>query len=354
MTLRMKTDSQQGKAKIPPQTIRIIAGHLSGTNSSRQEEQFSVWLSEPGNDKLFTGFQKIWNEMEAGSDTPFDCDSAWTALSERISASGLSCPSEQRIPDIDKRRTETSEPKKSSPRIRRIFLSSGIAAAVALAAVLGYNLRDGSGEMQFASVSGKSLVTLPDGSEVTLDNGSTLRCGTSFGNGSRQVSSSGRAFFHVAKDRHRPFVIDAGGLEVKVLGTKFGLDSGHDRVRISLIEGSVSLTSKANGESLTISKGEIATFDRAGGSLKVERGDVHDELIWCSDRLSFVDATLDEVCRKLSLWYGVNVLLSDSLYGKGRITFTITDESLDEVLSIIGKTTRTSYRFESPKSILIY
>lgn len=334
----MKTDPQpQGKAKIPPQTIRIIAGHLSGTNPPRQEEQFTAWLSEPGNDVLFSGFMKIWNEMESLPETGFDCDSAWKILSERISASN-----------------KPSETKMFPPRLRRAFIAAGAAAAVALAAVFGYNLRSGGGEMQFASVSGKSLVTLPDGSEVTLDSGSTLRCGTAFGRDSRRVSSSGRAFFSVAKDSRRPFVIDAGGLEIKVLGTKFGLDSGHDRVRVSLMEGSVALTAGASGESVTMRKGEIATFDRAAGSLKVERGDVHDELIWCSDRLSFVDATLDEVCRKLSRWYGVNVLLSDQLYGKGRITFTITDESLDEVLSIIGKTTRTSYRFESPKSIVIY
>lgn len=66
------------------------------------------------------------------------------------------------------------------------------------------------------------------------------------------------------------------------------------------------------------------------------------------------DATLDKVCHDLSKWYGVNVVLADNLVGKGCINFTITDESLESVLSIISATTRVNYRFESPKSAIVY
>ena len=50
----------------------------------------------------------------------------------------------------------------------------------------------------------------------------------------------------------------------------------------------------------------------------------------------------------------VNVVLADNLVGKGCINFTITDESLESVLSIISATTRVNYRFESPKSAIVY
>ncbi len=320
--------------EIPSGTIKIIAGHLLGSNSPEAEEKFSAWRSAPGNEAVYEDFCKVWSDTVSPEEDSFDSGYAWEKLSRSLSALSI----------------------KHNFFRRRIVRIAAVAAAVVLAAVLGYNLQNFNrkDEVQFASVSGKSLAILPDGSEVTLDSGSTLCYNASFGNGSRNVTSTGRAFFAVEKDPHHPFIIDAGGLEIKVLGTKFGVDSGRDNVRVSLIEGSVALSSKATGETLTMSRGQIATFDRASGALKTESGEVADEVIWCSNRLTFSDATLDEVCRKLSHWYGVNVVLSDYLYGKGRISFSITDESLDEVLSIISKTTRTSYRFESPRSILIY
>lgn len=89
-------------------------------------------------------------------------------------------------------------------------------------------------------------------------------------------------------------------------------------------------------------------------NVSISKGDVRGPMLWCSDRLSFSDATLDAVCRDLSQWYGVNVVLSEELNGKGCINFTITDESLESVLSIISSTTRVHYRLEGQKSVVIY
>lgn len=100
--------------------------------------------------------------------------------------------------------------------------------------------------------------------------------------------------------------------------------------------------------------GEVAVFDKKSGEVRIGKGDVRGSMLWCMERLSFQDATLDKVCHDLSMWYGVNVVLADNLVGKGCINFTITDESLESVLSIISATTGVNYRFESPKSAIVY
>ena len=123
---------------------------------------------------------------------------------------------------------------------------------------------------------------------------------------------------------------------------------------VSLVEGSVSLTRIGKEEESIMKPGEVAVYDKKSGEVRIDKGDVRGSILWCSERLSFHDATLDKVCHDLSKWYGVNVVLADNLVGKGCINFTITDESLESVLSIISATTRVNYRFESPKSAIVY
>lgn len=320
------------KTNIPSETIRIIAGHIAGSNSPEQETRFGEWLSVPGNEAEYEKFLKIWNEIAESGE--FDSEKAWEEFRSRVMA----------------------ERKSSVRSFVRIIAGVAAAAAVAVVSVLGYRAVDGSGvqPVHFASVSGKSKVMLPDGSEVTLNTGSSLSYDKSFGRKARKVHAGGRAFFDVAKDSKRPFVIDIDGLEIKVLGTRFDVEPMYDKVVVSLVEGSVALTSGTSGQQRTMSAGEVAVYDKSSGDMSISKGDVRGPMLWCSDRLSFSDATLDAVCRDLSQWYGVNVVLSEELNGKGCINFTITDESLESVLSIISSTTRVHYRLEGPKSVVIY
>lgn len=320
------------KTGIPSETIRLIAGHIRGTSSPEQEKRFGEWLSAPGNGAEYEKFLKIWNEIAESGE--YDSDEAWIEFRNRVE----------------------TERKSASRRIIRILAGVAAAAVVAVVSVLGYKTIEGTGvhPVNFASVSGKSKVVLPDGSEVTLNTGSSISYDKSFGRKARKIHASGRAFFDVAKDVKKPFVIDIDGLEIRVLGTRFDVDPRLDKVVVSLVEGSVALSNAASGNGRTMSAGEVAVYDKVSGELSISKGDVRGPMLWCSDRLSFSDATLDAVCRDLSQWYGVNVVLSENLYGKGCINFTITDESLESVLSIISSTTRVNYRFEGPKSVIVY
>lgn len=319
--------------RLPSEIIRIIAGHIRETNSPEQELRFREWLATPGNDREYSKVLKIWNSI-AEKDISADSEKAWEEFSRRL---------EQQKQDRIR-------------QVLRILGSTAAAAAIAVAAIFSYRAFESSDirSVSFASVSGKSSVSLPDGSGVILDRGSSISYDRSFGKKQRSIHAEGRVFFDVAKDRKRPFVVETGGLKIKVLGTKFDVDSRQDKVIVSLVEGSVSLSTEEQEKGRTMSPGEVAVYDRKNGEVNISSGDVRSSMLWCFDRLSFSDATLDKVCHDLSQWYGVNVVLSENLYGKGCINFTITDESLDSVLSIISRTTRVNYRFEGPKSVIVY
>ena len=324
------------KTNLPSEIIQLIAGHLRETNSPEQEKKFAEWLAVSGNDAEYNKYLKIWKEIAEASADSFDTERAWLELNKRLAE--------------ERRRNFFSS------RIVRVSAGIAAAAAVAFVSIFSYDIYESSGSkaVEFASVSGKSRVSLPDGSDVTLDTGASVSYEESFGKKTRNITADGRVFFDVAKDKKKPFVIQTGGLEIKVLGTKFDVDSRLDEVIVSLVEGSVSLTGIEEGKESIMKAGEVAVFDKKSGEVRIGKGDVRGSMLWCMERLSFQDATLDKVCHDLSMWYGVNVVLADNLVGKGCINFTITDESLESVLSIISATTGVNYRFESPKSAIVY
>lgn len=324
------------RTNLPSEIIQLIAGHLRETNSPEQEKKFAEWLAVSGNDAEYNKYLKIWKEIAEASADSFDTERAWLELNRRLAE--------------ERRRNFFSS------RIVRVSAGIAAAAAVAFVSIFSYNIYESSGSkaVEFASVSGKSRVSLPDGSDVTLDSGASVSYEESFGKKTRNITAEGRVFFDVAKDKKKPFVIQTGGLEIKVLGTKFDVDSRLDEVIVSLVEGSVSLTGIEEGKESIMKAGEVAVFDKKSGEVRIGKGDVRGSMLWCMERLSFQDATLDKVCHDLSMWYGVNVVLADNLVGKGCINFTITDESLESVLSIISATTGVNYRFESPKSAIVY
>ena len=332
------------KTRLSRKTVAIIAGHIKSTNSPEQEKSFGEWLSAPGNEAEYGKFLRIWDEISAEDAGGFDCAEAWRKLDARLRGARF-----RGFSVIDKVRN-------ISGRTARILTGTAAALAAGVVSIAIYAAATAAPDEPavFSSLSGKSRITLPDGSEVTLDRGAELSVDGDFGRSARSVSLEGRAFFDVAKNRRKPFTVNADGLEIKVLGTKFGVDSGHGKVKVSLIEGSVSISAAPEGQTGTLAPGEIAVYDRSSGEISFGSGDVSSSVLWCADRLSFSEATLDEVCRKLSGWYDVNVMLSEELCGKGRITFTITDEPLDTVLSIISKTTRTSYRYEGARTAVIF
>ena len=97
---------------------------------------------------------------------------------------------------------------------------------------------------------GKTLrVVLPDGSEVVINSGSKLIYPDRFGPDRRQVFLAGEGYATIAKDPGRPFVMSAGEVDVRVLGTKFNLKSYAEdsEVEVTLVEGSVEMETKLGG-----------------------------------------------------------------------------------------------------------
>ena len=129
-------------------------------------------------------------------------------------------------------------------------------------------------EQVYTCIDGKSKVFLPDGTGVWLQSNTTLTYGNDFRKESRLVHLSGEAYFEVAKDKEKPFIVQIEGMQVVVHGTKFNVESpkGAAQSKVSLIEGSVSLITSS--ERVFLKPREIAVYDKRQNKMEINTGDV--------------------------------------------------------------------------------
>lgn len=190
-----------------------------------------------------------------------------------------------------------------------------------------------------APAGSKTQVTLPDGSKVWLNGGSSLAYTNQFNNDNRRVELHGEAYFEVQKHQGKPFTVHTQGYDVTVKGTKFNV-SAYDNDPIStttLMEGKVELSD--GKQNLSLAPGDAVQLDKATGQLQRYATDGFADG-WRSGRLMYPDITLEQFGRVLSRQYNVNVHLADSQCANMRISVMLqNNETIDEVASALTRIT---------------
>jgi transmembrane sensor len=151
---------------------------------------------------------------------------------------------------------------------------------------------------------GEYRIALSDGSVVTLNSGSKLSFPTGFRGQERKVTLEGEAFFEVAKNPDRPFVVDIAGRSVRVLGTKFNLSNYEEEkgVIATLLEGGILFTDQGNHQ-IKLHPNQQVTSEAA--KLSLRNVDASDFMAWTKGEFLFNDVPLATVMQKVARWYNV-------------------------------------------------
>jgi transmembrane sensor len=197
----------------------------------------------------------------------------------------------------------------------------------------------------------RDSVLLADGSRVVLAPGSRLETTAGFGNGAREVTLDGAAFFDVHHDAAAPFTVRAGGAVIRDIGTSFSVrtdgviggaapsrDTAARDVIVAVTSGVVSLSARSTASDSGV---RLAARDRAivhvDGRVELERGGATEaDTAWREGRLVYRDAPLETVRADLRRWYGLVLIASDSAVAQRRLTATFNGESPARVLEVIG------------------
>jgi transmembrane sensor len=191
----------------------------------------------------------------------------------------------------------------------------------------------------------RSTITLPDGSRITLNAGSTIRYAADFGRGARDVQLEGEGYFEVTHDPARPFRVFARDGIASDLGTRFTVRAYPElgRVEVAVAEGLVSLR-RADGDSAVLAAGQLGTLGASGAPRVESNIDVDRWTGWTHGALVLNGMTLGDALPQLERWYDVDITLSDPRLANRRITARFRDETIVQVLDALSFALGTRYQ----------
>jgi len=187
------------------------------------------------------------------------------------------------------------------------------------------------------------IVNLPDGSKISLNRNSVLTYREYFGKKNRNVKLTGEAFFEIAPDASRPFIIDAGRADVRVVGTSFNVitNNKESAVEVYVKTGKVILSDKSGSQSIALEPGFVGKMDpkKSGKTLNEDPN----YLSWNTGLLSYTGQKLNVVFSDLKRVYNIDIVVDDSSILENPWSSPIENESQETIIRLICASFNLSY-----------
>lgn len=195
----------------------------------------------------------------------------------------------------------------------------------------------------------RSSLTLPDGSKVVLNGGTTISYPSFFVSKNREVKIKGEAFFEVVTDEKRPFIVEAENIQIHVLGTEFNVKAyeEEDRVEVSLVKGRVGVRQVHQTELIPISSGQQVYFDKNARMFSIRDINLLHYTSWKEGVYYFNALPLKEIARQLERGFNVDIHIDSP--GMEQIVLTgdfVRGENLEQILRIMTADQRMKYRID--------
>ena len=334
--------------------LNLIAKKLSGEINQEEEQSLQEWLdASPQNELLFHRLEDVWYKTKYESSIQGQ-EQTFKKIATKL--------------DFDQK-----EPVPISRNQSRGFWHYGYRIAAVLLLALGATLvlvwyaqqknPDQPTENAIVPIVSKSnprgqksLITLPDGSQVKLNAESYLEYPQDFTQ-SREVKLVGEAFFDVVRDTLHPFVVTAGEVRVRVLGTSFNVQAFpfEEDMTVAVASGAVMVEKKSNGkgrEASQLQPREMVKVNHKTGAFEKTSFDPDELLAWKDGILMFYKASFDEIVQKLERWYGVDFIIRRNRPITDGFTGRYDNPSLEVVLEGMSFSSDFTYTIEGDKVII--
>jgi len=388
--------------------IDLLLGRIvSGEADSSEIEKFSDWIKDPDNERYFEQFREIWHigqnkmpdkEKKAKAHHRYISYIRFRRRREKVSKRifrtvsyaaviliffGIYVSVRQYILPRDYSNISLAELKYNSDSIK-VELSDGsvinplnistgneknageneLKIDPANARQISY-VSEGKGEIvkkkkesgpaRYNTVTippgERFIIMLSDGTKVYLNSNSYLRYPVNFGDGSRNVTLSGRAYFDVTKS-DKPFIVTTTDMEVEVLGTSFDVESAEAAKNSSviLVEGSVKVT--ANGQTKIISPNEKFTVNHVFNEISVSNIDSKAMTLWKEGILVLKELSFDQMIESLCSWYGVEIEDRSTVPETDRFNGKFDREDIRAAMKTIALSAKVRYKIRDGKLVV--
>lgn len=336
--------------------IDLISRYFCGEATPEDILELETWVkTDPANAAAFSAYHQTWTRLEDDSMHPEEnLDQEWKSLASRLNFSKDNLGETQ--PDLRIIRSSITTPESKivngSARLRlapvrksKIYsLSLRVAAIFLLFAIPTFFLYQYLTKTEVKQLSAGNEImeyTLPDGSAVTLNAGAILTFPSDFDGPLRQVTLQGEAWFEVARDKTKPFIIAAGNARIRVVGTSFFVNTktARNTREVILASGIVRVYyENSPGTATLLLPGEKAEMATDQHEIIQSRNPDANYLAWKTRYIVFEDAPLKDVIALLNRVYMTNIMLTDKTLGDCRITATFDKQSLESVLNVLKAT----------------
>ena len=291
----------------------LILKSLKNSLTGQEKIEFETWLSIDGNDKQYQKLRDLWDtsgtmtypEIEA----QLNVDEAYNKVLQR---------------------TQFLSHRKKRRSIRPYLVAASLALLVA---AFGY-LTLGVNELDYQSITAEANMeyTLPDNSTLWMSKGSEISYQKDFIN-NRNIKMNGQVMYEVTHNPDKPFTIDADGMDVTVLGTKFIVSNTVQSEYVHVINGKVQVDDK-QGKAKKLILTKNMTANRESGNMSMTDNALGNDMFWASESLSYNNASLEKIFDELETYFDVTIE-TNNRFAKCPFTGIFTDDKLDEILSTL-------------------
>lgn len=193
----------------------------------------------------------------------------------------------------------------------------------------------------------KSHLQLPDGTKVWLNSCTTLEYAENYGQLDRNIRLSGEAYFEVAKDEGKPFIVRTNGVDVKALGTAFNISAYPEDAQLvtTLLSGEVAVQPTLTRQQIMLSPNQVAVYYKNGNKIEVKPYDKNLFAQWRGGSLSFKMMHLQDITKLLERNYNVVFRYENQKIKKFKFSGSFRNsEDLTEILNVIRTNTGIQYQ----------
>ncbi|MBR9920328.1 MAG: DUF4974 domain-containing protein [Bacteroidetes bacterium] len=292
--------------------------YLSGNASDTDIRELEAWVqADPEHKRIFMTLKKAW--MMSGMQQPAKVD-----VHRNLKVTWQKLDKEAKVVSLKPQKKNRSW----------IGIAATLLFLIAAATVLWLQPWQAA---SFTASAEDEIETfeLLDGSEVVLNQSSSIEYVFNKKTNTREVQLQGDAFFEVQRDEAHPFVIKAGSLEIEVLGTSFYVDARADQPEIQVIVESGRVAVRSLSAEAILEANEKAVFTTKTGNLQKQENENFNYLAIKTKRLSFESTPLRIVVFDLNRYYKANISLENQALEDCPLTADYTDKALSVVLRVL-------------------
>lgn len=320
----MKMSVEETNSNFSTLVTRYLSGELSVEELAAFNEELR---NDAGKQDQLDQYRKIWDSVEpAETREGYNLDFEWGLMKERL-------------PGFKPESDSINSERYSGRSIR--YYSYRIAAVLVVGLMLTFSwiyLTRMAGMEKVVAGNEPVEVMFEDGTEVIVNRHSSLKYRRKFGQQERKVYLSGEAWFDVARDTTKAFVIDAGAALVEVLGTSFNVNAYKESsmVEITVESGMVALSAKQDQKDLIVMKaGSSGIYNKSAKELQLIPVSDPNNISWRTRELFFEGSTLREVADLVNSVYGVNIVIMNQELASCPITVTFRDQTIEALLNVL-------------------